>query len=125
MSQDPFKPIDESLMKIFKSRREKQIPPRLMQGFAASVETRIRQKENPEPNPVSQRVLWPQWTPVLAVLIIAVALVTKLPLSNRSAHPSVSPARMVIMANVSSSLADEIEVLSDLGVWTDEDENNL
>ena len=119
-------------MEKTQSLREKKISPTLLSGFSTGVERLIRER-----NAERQKVVRPQrsfrsiWAgvPVAAVLLIGVAVVLRLP----STLPSPMKAQQTLLAAAPSSVlmtsADEINediaVLRELGVWTDEDDNNI
>src|SRR3989338_824173 len=115
MTQEPFEKIDESLMGRMKHLRERNIPPEILKGFSASVESRIREKQTPAFEDRPRRFFMPAWVPALAVLIVVVGLTLYIPRSSDIQLAS---------ANV-TEISEEITTLRELGVWTEEDEQTL
>ncbi|GEM_PF-986310 len=127
-----FERTDAELMKRLESLRKTPLPPKALDGFSASVEARIRERETVrtrsqrEPGTVSWRVRsWaPVWAPAFAVMFLASVVALRsgwqTP-STLNGHLTV-PADAVQLASNTVSVADEVAALRELGVWTDEDE---
>ena len=115
MTQEPFEKMDESLMQRMKDLRERNIPPEILKGFSASVESRIREKQAPVFEARPRRFFMPVWVPAFAVLILAVGLMFYVPHSSDIQLAS---------ADV-TEISEEITTLRELGVWTEEDEQTL
>ena len=115
MTQEPFEKMDESLMRRMKDLRERNIPPEILKGFSASVESRIREKQAPVFEARPRRFFMPVWVPAFAVLIVAVGLVFYVP---RSSDIQLASADV-------AEISEEITTLRELGVWTEEDEQTL
>ena len=115
MTQEPFEKMDESLMRRMKDLRERNIPPEILKGFSASVESRIREKQTPAFEARPRRFFMPAWVPAFAVLIVAVGL---------TLYTSRSSDIQLASANV-TEISEEITTLRELGVWTEEDEQTL
>ncbi|MGH7197269.1 MAG: hypothetical protein ACREH5_00800 [Candidatus Omnitrophota bacterium] len=125
MTKEPFEKIDRELMKKLEGLRKKELPKGLLEGFSASVEKKIREKEAHEaPAYKPARRLVPMWVPTFAVLILAVVVVLRLPKGPDGA-PVTQPSQTLTRSVQAplTDLADEITVLMELGVWTDEDES--
>ena len=103
MKREPFEHMDERWMKILKSERERNINPEILKGFSASVERRLTAGAAP-----ARRRFFPVAVPVLTMLVLVAVVVT------RSNVTSVSGS--------ASELPEEIAALSEMGVWTDEDD---
>ena len=115
MTQEPFEKMDESLMRRMKDLREPNIPPEILKGFSASVESRIREKQTPAFETRPRRFFMPVWIPAFAVLILAVGLMLYVP---RSSDIQLASAEV-------TEISEEITTLRELGVWTEEDEQTL
>ena len=115
MTQEPFEKMDESLMQRMKDLRERNIPPEILKGFSASVESRIREKQTPAFEARPRRSFLPVWVPAFAVLILAVGLMLYVP---RSSDIQLASAEV-------TEISEEITTLRELGVWTEEDEQTL
>ena len=103
--------MDKSLMEGLKELREKKVPPVYLKGFSESIERKILDQEGKK----SFVFEWPRftvsvWVPALAVLVLAVTLVTHHPLGMRS---------------LTEELSEEIDVIAELGEWSEEDESSL
>ena len=110
-------------MERLKSAREQKVPPVLLKGFSASVTARIREKEPSLELKIKPRRSWiPVWAPVFAVLTLGSVLVLRLPIGMQGG-PSISKTAEFAQAQP-GQLSDEIAALSELGVWTDEDERS-
>ncbi len=116
MTNDSFKKMDERWMNDLKLMREKKVPAKMLDGFSASVEARIREVEKPQERKNfgfrPRRFFVPVFVPTFAVLIIASMVVLRSP-SN--------PAQLA-SATTAVELSDEAAVLREVNVWTDEDE---
>jgi hypothetical protein len=123
MTKEPFDELDRELMKKLEGRRKKELPKGLLDGFSAQVEARIRGKEAPAPLHRPSRRWAPVWVPTFAVLFLAVVVVLRLPKGpdGRPATLPFQPAAREAQAPL-ADLADEIGLLMELGVWTEEDE---
>jgi hypothetical protein len=123
MTKEPFDKLDRELMKKLEGLRKKELPKGLLDGFSASVEARIREKEAPAPVRRPSRRWAPVWVPTFAVLFLAVVVVLRLPKGpdGRPATLPSQPAARQAQAPL-ADLADEIGLLMELGVWTEEDE---
>lgn len=112
MTKEPFEKMDSFWMETLKKARLKKVPPKILEGFSASVEARIRERQAKEaPAPAEpKRFRIPVWAPVFAVLIVASVVVLRSGLE----RPWTPPA--------DSGLSEEIAVMRELGVWGDEDE---
>ena len=115
MAKEPFEKKDESLMQRMKDLRERNIPPEVLKGFSASVESRIREKEAPAFEARPRRSFVPVWVPALAILIVAVGLTLYVPRSSDIQLASANAAE----------ISEEITTLKELGVWTEEDEKAI
>src|SRR3989338_4554631 len=115
MTQEQFEKMDESLMQRMKDLRERNIPPEILKGFSASVESRIREKQTPAFEARPRRSFLPVWVPAFAVLILAVGLMVYVP---RSSDIQLASAEV-------TEISEEITTLRELGVWTEEDEQTL
>ena len=124
MTNENFEKMDESLMKGLKEAREKKVPPKVLKGFSASVEARIRENQPAvELQTASKRSFVPAWAPVFAVLVITLAVVLRNPSQFNPSAP-ISPVIQIASANV-SDISEEIATLRELEVWTDEDERSI
>ncbi len=112
MTKEPFEKMDSSWMEALKKARLKKVPPKILEGFSASVESRIRERQAKEaPAPAEpKRIRIPVWAPAFAVLIVASVVVLRGGLE----RPWMAPA--------DSGLSEEVAVMRELGVWDDEDE---
>lgn len=120
MKPEEFKKIDDEMMKATAPLRDRKLNPKLLEGFAVSVERRIEagRAAAPKHSPMSLRA----WVPAFAVLVLAVVAVSKI--SGPAPHAvATAPSVMELAQNGTEvSLAEEIEALRELGVWTDDDE---
>ena len=122
MNDEHFKNMDESWMRDLKKLREEKISPELLKGFSASVKARILQEETKKAlrtRPSPFRWFVPVWVPTLAVLVIASAVVLKSPVDLKSARTARTAS-----ANI-SEVNEEIEALSQVGAWTEDDEDEV
>lgn len=112
MKPESFESMDKSLKERFDRLPKKAVPPAVLDGFSAAVERRILERQAaPEPAPIRR---WaPAWVPALAVLVVSIIAV-RLP----------NPGPMGAFPEMSNpaSLSQEIGVLREVGVWTEEDE---
>lgn len=123
MKREPFEKIDRALMKKLEGLRKKELPKGLLEGFSASVEAKIREKETREaPAYRPARRFFPMWIPTFAVLFLAVVVVLRLPKGPDGQPVTLSSQPVVFQAQPPvADLADEIAVLMELGVWSEED----
>ena len=124
MKKEPFEELDKSLMEKLKDQRDRKVPWEILRGFSASVEQRISAKHGqPAYELKSARRYFgaPVWVPVLAVAVLAVVAVIRLP---GGTVPAPGLAVELAPGN-GSELASEIAALRDLGVWTEDDEAEL
>ncbi len=123
MKDGSFEKMDRQLMKKLEAQRKKELPKGLLDGFSASVEDRIREKEaaeSPAYKPV--RRFFPVWVPTFAVLFLAVVVVLRLPKGPDGQPVTLSSQPVVFRTQAPvADLADEIAVLMELGVWSEED----
>ncbi len=103
MKHKSFEHMDERWMKILESERERKINPEILKGFSASVERRLA--VDPAP---ARRKFFPVAAPVLTMLVLAAVVVTR--------------SNVVSVSGSASELPEEIAALSEMGVWTDEDD---
>ena len=123
MKSDDFKKMDEEFMKKTTPLRDQQVNPKLLNGFAASVERRLESAKIPTRRSFGLRLA----VPVFAVAVLAFAAVTKMPFG--AGPQTVSESSMMELAQLpepmaasQASLTDEIEALRALGAWTADDE---
>jgi len=123
MTNKSFDEQDKFLMERLKTTREKKVPLVILKGFSDSIFARIREKQLNPALEIKPRRSWvPVWAPVFAVLIIGSVLVLRLPISMQRV-PSIPKTVQLAQANT-SQLSDEIATLSELGVWTEDDEKS-
>ena len=123
MTSKLFDQQDRSLMEHLKTVREKRIPPAILKGFSASVVALIREKQPSLEIKMKPKKSWvPVWAPVFAVLIIGCVLVLRLPIASQGI-PLMTKTVELAQANT-NQLSDEIVTLSELGVWTEDDEKS-
>jgi hypothetical protein len=124
MDNRDFEKTDVSWMKRLGALCQKPIPPEILKGFRASVEDRIRQNQaqrQRKPLPSFSLPVF-SWAPALAIVIVAFVVVLRLP--DRQNLP-LGPRQVLRMATVTSTLAEEIAALREVGAWTNEDEAAL
>lgn len=122
---DQFEKLDQEFMQKTKSLREKKIAPAILSGFAASVERTIRNRDAERQvvvRPAKRFIFAWAGAPVLAVMLIGVAVVLRLPSAEVLQLASV-PSNAAL--NTSDEISEDIAVLRELGVWTDEDDNTI
>ena len=126
MKNHDFEKIDERWMKDLKEIREKKVPEKILDGFAASVEARIREdKRNVAAKAYDikpKRFLVPVFAPTFAVLIIGSVLVLRSPLATRPEAVPQALTRRVSEKTTSDNISEEVAVLREVGAWTEEDE---
>lgn len=135
MDEEKFKQIDEKLMAKFKSQRDKKVPWEIMKGFSASVENKLRERDQKTFVFRPSRAWLPAAVPVFAVMVLASWVVLRTP---ATVAPVVSPAVQVAaplpvvtqLAQVSSpienaDMAEEIAALREIGAWTDDDQDAI
>ena len=124
MTNRSFDQQDRSWIERLKTAREQKVPPVILKGFSASVAARIREKQPSLELKIRQKRSWvPVWAPVFAVLIIGSILVLRLPIGMQGVP--LTPKTVELAQANTSQLSDEIAALSELGVWTDEDERSV
>lgn len=126
MNEESFEKSDEAWMKKLKTSREKKIPSRILEGFSASVEERIRREQeekNLRPHPFR---LWaPVWVPAFVALLVFFSWLASGPLPFGTKIPSVPVVSIQLALSTTSEINEEIAALRELGVWTEEDDEAL
>ncbi len=142
MNDKNFEKMDEAWMQALRSVREKKVPNNILRNFDVLVAQRIihQQKENPVFAGGWALVLLPALAIVLAVGIWRFFPEFKKPsptvpaLTSQFVQPeplkveaveALVPAAISVADLHEEEIADEIEALKDLGVWTDEDESSV
>ncbi len=118
MPEQHFDEMDQSLMKNLKSVVKTPVPKEVLKDFSASVIEKISEKEPPREiyKPVHS-VAW--LVPAFAVLILASAVVWRLPLGQSVAF---KPTVAFQLASNVSAISEEVAALRELGAWTDDDD---
>ena len=123
MTNESFDQQDRLLMERLKDARERKTPPEILKGFSESVGARIREKQPSLEIKLTPKNSWiPAWVPVLAVLMIGSLLVLRMPIGMQGI--SLTPATVELAQANASQISDEIAALSEVGVWTEDDEKS-
>ncbi len=123
MGNESFDQQDRTLMERLKTAREKKVPPEILKGFSASVAARIREKQPSLEVKFKPKKLWiPVWAPVFAVLIIGSVLVLRMPVGMQGIV--MTPKTVELAQANADQISDEIAALSEVGVWTEDDEKS-
>jgi 5-formaminoimidazole-4-carboxamide-1-beta-D-ribofuranosyl 5'-monophosphate synthetase len=124
-----FEKLDKEWMQKTEAMREKKISPAILSGFSMSVEREIRQRDAQRQTVrVPERSFRSVWAgaPVFAVLLIGVAVVLRLPSTiEKPSQALLAQAPAATMPNTADQISEDIAVLRELGVWTDEDDKNV
>lgn len=124
MKDEQFKKEDEKMMERMKPVRERRVAPEFLKGFSASVVRKIEAKKEP----ATRSFTWQAAVPVFAVLVLAFVTLVR---PNGILQPQAPVPESAVfeiaqlpepVLQVEATLADEIEALKELGVWTNEDE---
>jgi len=102
MDEESFEKMDRAWSERLKSFRKMTVPSGVLRGFSAEVERRLHDPGKPERRGFFKRSPWRLWVPIAAPVFVALTL-------------------YVTVAD-QSGLVEEVAVLRELGVWTEEDE---
>lgn len=125
MNEHDFDKMDSEFLKKFEKLRDKKVPKRVLDGFSASVEEKIRKKLF-TPELEKKRFRMPLWAPVLTVLVLASLVVFRTGLHRATYFER--PSNSVVISQpvpVNGDLAVEIAALKEIGEWTEQDETVL
>ena len=124
MNEESFEKLDPSLENEFRPLYEKKVPPEVLAGFNASVEEKIRAQKRERwkfPFP-----LWiPSLVPVLAVLVIFVWTAVLKPSGQTPMKFPPNETLPLAVSIATTNLSEEIAVLEEFGIWTDEDDRSV
>ena len=127
MKEEPFEKSDESWMNQFKALREKKIPSQALEGFSASVEEKIQGEFKKKAFRANPAKLWaPVWVPVLALFLVFFGWLAsgRFPLGG-GGTPAVPMISFPWALATTSEISEEVALLRELGVWTEEDDESL
>ncbi len=123
MKNEDLEKLDQTLMNQFKETREKKVPWRIMNGFSASVERQILEKQLK----TVPRFGFLKWgIPVLApafavVLFLASTALLHYPVSFETNHKTTA-STVSVSSSSGPEISDEVTFLSELGEWNEEDD---
>lgn len=123
MEKGSFESMDRSMKEELGKVPRTPIPPKMLQGFSASVERRIldRQASRAARRPWLLRL--PVLAPTFAVAALALFFTTHLTPTPAGIRRPVS--ERVQIASNTASISEEVALLRELGAWTEEDESSL
>ena len=114
MKNGSFEKWDDFFMKHLGPKAPKNVPPEVLKDFSWEVEMKIRQSQAIPVQPRGRKIFSPVWAPIGAVLILLVVLIPHIPGGFRGPH---------FMST--SEISTEIAAMREVGVWTEEDENQV
>lgn len=125
MNEHDFDKMDSEFLKKFEKLRKERVPKKVLEGFSASVEEKIRKKLF-TPALEKKRFRLPLWAPVMTVLVLGSLVLFRTGL-HRATYFESPGSSMVISQQrlVNGDLSVEIAALKEMGEWTDEDETVL
>ena len=124
---EPFDEMDKGWMNFFKPVREKKVPREDTLRFTDGVLDRLEARSQPTYRPA---FAWPKLVPVLipvlGALLLAVGISTLQPVPGPGIAAVPPAMRQIndVMIAMDEDIIEDIEILRELGEWSDEDEGN-
>lgn len=124
---EPFDNQDKGWMSYFLRVREKKVPRENTLCFASDVLDKIEERARPVSRPA---FAWPRLVPVLvpvfAALVLGLVIALRPPIPEpgiAGVQPAMDAMNDVMIA-MDEDILEDIEILRELGEWSDEDEGN-
>ena len=126
MKNENLEKLDQMLMDQFKETREKKVPWRIMNGFSASVERQILEKQLK----TVPRFGFLKWgiaglVPAFAALLFLAStalLHSPADIKTRQKTAASTASAISVASPSGPEISDEVTFLSELGEWNEEDE---